>query len=133
MVSPILRQNRGTHRPLITRRLRSLPPACDLPTETILPRYFEIYTEVICEHESNKQECLRNMNIPDMEKQQEIARSFDLLIRTYPIQDDPSVKYTILRLMIEGQDDALARLISLLNTYAMSIVMISEMVRNLYM
>lgn len=139
-------------RPAVCLRLRLHPHSCQhqhvlraLPVDTdtlastsrIMPHYFKLYTDTICEYEQkhhiNKRECLENMVLPSIEKQQEIAREFDMLIKTYPIDDAPSLRYTIFQLILQGEDEALTRIMELLNNYAISIAMLSEMVHNLNM
>jgi hypothetical protein len=118
------------------KRVYALPSSCDIQdpeTSKILPRYFEIYTETICSYEHKPRACIDTMIIPDMEKQHEIVRDFTRLVNTYPMDDIPSVKYSLLKLIIQGDEETLTKLLSLLNTYAVSIMMISEIVRDISM
>ena len=113
-------------------RVVATPSVCDDSAETsrVLPSYFEAYTETVCEYEQDKIACMENMIAPDVKRQEEIVEMYNTLLRTYPMENAASLRYTMWKIIASGDPEPLARAIDLLKQYVMAMAMINDMIKH---
>lgn len=108
--------------------------ACDFydGTSRILPRYFESYIETICEHRPDKRACVENMVVPEEDRQQEILKRYDEMVHAFPMEDAPSLRYTVMEVLVRGDEELLDKLTTLLGFYTQSVVMLTDAIREIH-
>lgn len=93
----------------------------------IIPRYFEKYIEIICTNSENPSGCIQSMIVPDIQRQIDVLKGFDMLVQRYDIVDASAfLQSSIMKLLIEKDDDTLMRVIDLLNSYNVVTHMLQE-------
>lgn len=109
-------------------RARALPDAYE---PRVLPRYFETYIETICEYEPLQRACVENMVIPEAARQHEIVDRYEEMVRAFPMEDAPSLRYTTMKVLVQGDERVLEKLTALLRFYAQSVAMLTDAVQEI--